>query len=107
MTSGDACIALYCKAHDTFEQHFCLVYASYQGARAPGATDESCPEWDHVVQAHACCADSAAAAAAACAACEPTSWRALPPPRCVHTVNDPCYTCILCIISHVLTQKRH
>ena len=34
-----------------------------------------------MVQAHACCAGSAAAAAAACAACQPTSWRALPPPR--------------------------
>ena len=62
-------------------------------AHAPGATDESCPEWDHVVQAHACCADSAAAAAAACAACEPTSWRALPPPRCVYAVHSQTILC--------------
>ncbi|KAK9845998.1 hypothetical protein WJX81_008020 [Elliptochloris bilobata] len=53
----------------------------YLGLSCDGAADDSCPEWDHVVQAHACCADSADAAAAACAACEPTSWRALPPGR--------------------------
>ena len=65
----------------------------YMGSGNAGQVDGDCPEWDHVVQAHACCADSAAAAASTCAACQPTSWLALPPVKSGPLAGTPPGSC--------------